>query len=80
VSTGAGELQVLTYDLVPQVLPAFAGVTVFRWNSNICESTVIGLVGAGGLGLNLSSSVNSLQWSQASVIFVAIFVLVFISE
>ncbi len=80
VATGAANLQVLTYGIVPQVLPTFAGVSVFRWDINIRESTVIGLVGAGGVGLSLDASVNSLQWSQASVIFIAIFIMVFLSE
>jgi phosphonate transport system permease protein len=79
-STGASGLQVLSYGIIPQVLPSFAGVSVFRWDVNIRESTVIGLVGAGGIGISLSGSVNALQWSQASVIFVAIFAMVFVSE
>lgn len=79
-ATGAGPLQVLTYAIVPQVLPTFAGVSVFRWDINIREATVIGLVGGGGIGISLNASVNSLQWSQASVIFIAIFAMVFVSE
>jgi phosphonate transport system permease protein len=79
-ATGADSLQVLTYGIVPQVLPTFAGVSVFRWDINIRESTVIGLVGAGGIGISLNSSISSLQWSQASVIFIAIFIMVFFSE
>ncbi|GAB4147279.1 MAG: phosphonate ABC transporter, permease protein PhnE [Cyanobacteria bacterium J069] len=79
-ATGAGPMQILTYGIVPQVLPTFAGVSVFRWDVNIRESTVIGLVGAGGIGISLNSSVNALQWSQASVIFIAIFIMVFFSE
>lgn len=79
-ATGAEELQILTYGILPQVLPSFAGVSVFRWDINIRESTVIGLVGAGGIGISLNASVNALQWSQASVIFLAIFVMVLFSE
>lgn len=79
-ATGAGPLQILTYGIIPQVLPAFVGVGVFRWDINIRESTVLGLVGAGGIGIALSASVNALQWSQVSVIFLAIFIMVFISE
>lgn len=79
-ATGASEFSILTYGIVPQVLPTFAGVSVFRWDVNIRESTVLGLVGAGGIGISLSASVNGLQWSQASVIFIAIFAMVFLSE
>ncbi|MBF2034430.1 MAG: phosphonate ABC transporter, permease protein PhnE [Leptolyngbyaceae cyanobacterium T60_A2020_046] len=79
-ATGASEFSILTYGIVPQVLPTFAGVSVFRWDVNIRESTVLGLVGAGGIGISLSASVNGLQWSQVSVIFIAIFAMVFLSE
>ncbi|MGF1494355.1 MAG: phosphonate ABC transporter, permease protein PhnE [Microcoleaceae cyanobacterium] len=79
-ATGASPLQILGYGILPQVLPTFAGVSIFRWDINIRESTVIGLVGAGGLGIRLNSAVNSLQWSQASVIFAVILVTVLLSE
>jgi phosphonate transport system permease protein len=79
-ATGASPLQVLSYSILPQVLPSFAGVSIFRWDINIREATVIGLVGAGGIGLNLNSSVNALRWDQAGMIFVIIFGLVLVSE
>ncbi|MBX3142548.1 MAG: phosphonate ABC transporter, permease protein PhnE [Trueperaceae bacterium] len=79
-STGASGSQVVSYGIVPQVAPAFAGISVYRWDINIRESTVVGLVGAGGIGLQLDASIASLQWPQASVIFVLILGLVVISE
>lgn len=79
-ATGATPLQVLSYSILPQVMPSFAGVSIFRWDINIREATVIGLVGAGGIGLNLDASVNALRWDQAGMIFIMIFVLVLISE
>lgn len=79
-ATGAGTLQVLDYGVWPQVLPAFAGITVFRWDINIREATILGLVGAGGIGLPLQSSLNTLAWSQVSVIFALILVTVVVSE
>lgn len=79
-ATGAGSLQVLDYAIWPQVLPAFAGITVFRWDINIREATILGLVGAGGIGLPLQSSLNTLAWSQVSVIFALILVTVVVSE
>lgn len=79
-ATGASRLQILTYSLLPQVMPSFAGISIFRWDINIREATVIGLVGAGGIGINLNSTVNLLRWDQAGMIFVVIFILVLISE
>lgn len=79
-ATGASGGQVVTYGIIPQVAPAFAGITVYRWDINIRESTVVGLVGAGGIGLPLDASIAALQWSQATVIFALILVLVVFSE
>ena len=79
-ATGAAPAQVLTYGIVPQILPTFAGVSVFRWDINIRESTVLGLVGAGGIGIQLSASINSLAWTQVSVILIAILATVIVSE
>ena len=71
-ATGASRLQVMVYGIVPQILPAFAGIAVFRWDINIRESTVLGLVGAGGIGLQLSASLNVLAWPQVSLILIAV--------
>jgi phosphonate transport system permease protein len=79
-ATGAAGPQVLVYAVWPQVLPAFAGVCVFRWDINIRESTVLGLVGAGGIGLNLQASLNVLAWPQVTLIFVVILATVAVSE
>ncbi len=79
-ATGAHGPQILAYGIVPQVLPAFAGISVFRWDINIRESTILGLVGAGGIGLHLSSSIANLAWTQVSVILLVIIATVILSE
>jgi phosphonate transport system permease protein len=79
-ATGASGAQVLAYGVVPQILPAFAGISVFRWDINIRESTVLGLVGAGGIGLQLSASINTLAWTQVSLILLVIIATVIVSE
>ena len=73
-------MQQIIYGIVPQVLPTFAGVSVFRWDINIRGSTILGLVGAGGIGLQLSSSMNTLAWTQVSLILLVILGTVFVSE
>ncbi len=80
VATGASRSQVLLYGIVPQILPTFAGISVYRWDINIRESTVLGLVGAGGIGLELQASVNVLAWNQVTLIFLAILGSVVLSE
>ena len=79
-ATGASRWQVMVYGIVPQIMPAFAGIAVFRWDINIRESTVLGLVGAGGIGLQLSASLNVLAWPQVALILIVILIAVVISE
>ena len=79
-ATGASGLQVLNYGIVPQVMPAFYGISVFRWDINIRESTILGLVGAGGIGLQLQSSLNTLAWPQVTLILLLILATVVVSE
>ena len=79
-ATGASRWQVMVYGIVPQIMPAFAGISVFRWDINIRESTVLGLVGAGGIGLQLQASLNTLAWPQVSLILLVILAAVVLSE
>lgn len=79
-ATGASRWQIMAYGIVPQIMPAFAGIAVFRWDINLRESTVLGLVGAGGIGLQLQGSLNTLAWPQVSLILIVILMAVIVSE
>jgi phosphonate transport system permease protein len=79
-ATGASAAQVAAYGIVPQVMPAFAGISVFRWDINIRESTVLGLVGAGGIGLPLNAAITTLAWTKVSLILLVIIASVILSE
>jgi phosphonate transport system permease protein len=79
-ATGAGPAQVLTYGIVPQILPAFWSISVFRWDINIRESAILGLVGAGGLGLKMNASLAILAWDQVFVILLLVLATVVLSE
>jgi len=79
-ATGGSAAQVTAYGIVPQVMPAFAGISVFRWDINIRESTVVGLVGAGGIGLPLNAAITTLAWTKVSLILLLIIATVIISE
>ncbi len=79
-ATGASKWQVMDYAVWPQIAPAFAGISVFRWDINIRESTILGLVGAGGIGLQLQSSLSRLAWAEVTVIFIVILATVVLSE
>src|SRR5699024_12402483 len=79
-STGASQAQVMAWGVVPQVAPTLAGISVFRWDINIRESTVLGFVGAGGLGVKLNAALNTLAWPKVTMILIVIFATVVISE
>jgi len=79
-ATGASRLQVLLFGILPQVLPVIYGTAVYRWDINIRESTVLGFVGAGGIGILLYSSINQFQWQEVSLILLTVFGVVLISE
>lgn len=79
-ATGASGAQKLAYGIAPQIMPTFAGISVFRWDINIRESTVLGLVGAGGIGIQLDASISTLAWTQVSIILLVILGTVIVSE
>ncbi len=79
-ATGASGPQTLVYAYWPQIAPAFWGISVFRWDINIRESAVLGLVGAGGIGLQLQGSLNTLAWPQVTMILLVILATVVLSE
>ncbi len=64
----------------PQVLPAYWAIALFRWDINVRESSVIGLVGAGGIGMALDHALSLFQWGRVSLVLVCIFALVVIGE
>ncbi len=79
-ATGAGRLKVLLIGVLPQVMPVIFGTTIYRWDINIRESTVLGFVGAGGIGIELYSSINLFRWPEVAVILLSVFIIVVISE
>lgn len=79
-ATGASRGQILSYGIVPQVLPAFYGISVFRWDINLRESAILGLVGAGGIGAQLQASMNVLAWPQVTLIILVVLATVVFSE
>jgi phosphonate transport system permease protein len=64
----------------PQVVPAFWAIALFRWDINVRESAVLGLVGAGGIGMAIDSAMNLFQWERVALMLVAIFAIVVVAE
>ena len=64
----------------PQVEPAFWSIVLFRWDINVRESAVLGLVGAGGIGMALDTAMNLFQWDRVAMVLFSIFAVVVIAE
>ena len=70
----------MTYGFWPQVKPAFWSIALFRWDINVRESAVLGLVGAGGIGMALDAALNLFQWDRVALILIAIVAVVVMAE
>ena len=79
-ATGAPWLSTLTFGYWPQIQPAFWSVVLFRWDINVRESAVLGLVGAGGIGMALDTAMNLFQWDRVAMVLLAIFAVVIVAE
>jgi phosphonate transport system permease protein len=79
-AVGAPWFSVLTKGYWPQIQPAFWSVVLFRWDINVRESAVLGLVGAGGIGMALDTAMNLFQWDRVAMVLVAIFAVVIVAE
>ncbi len=75
-STGAGAAQVFFLGVWPAVLPQFVSQTLYVWEFNLRDSTILGLVGAGGLGLLLSEAMSLFQWGRLATLLLAIVAMV----
>lgn len=71
-AAGGGRLAELRFGLMPQVLPVIAGQILYFIESNTRSATIIGVVGAGGIGLHLSEQIRVLEWRQVSFLILLI--------
>ena len=79
-ATGAGFAQTVVYSVVPQVLARSVGVVIYRLDANVRHSTVIGIVGAGGIGQTLSASFSRYDYDFALAILICIIAVVACGE
>jgi len=79
-ASGAPWLSIALKGYWPQLRPAFWAIVLFRWDINVRESAVLGLVGAGGVGMALDTALNLFQWDRAAMILVAILAVVVAAE
>ena len=79
-ATGANNFQVLLFAILPQVLPQVLGIIFFEWEINIRRSAILGLVGAGGLGLVFFRQMNTFNHHGVTTVIIAILGIIMIGE
>lgn len=79
-ATGASWFQLLAWGIEPQVLPRFIGLSAYRFDINFRESAVLGLVGAGGIGDTLNSSLDRYEFGTSAAILLIIIAIVLACE
>jgi phosphonate transport system permease protein len=79
-AVGGNTFQVLRYGIMPQVLPVVIGTIIFEWDINIRRSAIMGLVGAGGLGLTFHRQMVMFNYPGVTTVILAILVLIVLGE
>jgi phosphonate transport system permease protein len=79
-AAGASGGQVITHAVLPQVLPQLADITIYRWEYHFRASTVLGIVGAGGIGFELIAALRLIKYDQVSAILITILACVIVVD
>ena len=75
-STGASSLHEVVYGVIPQVMPLWISFTLYRFESNVRSATVVGMVGAGGIGVILWEIIRGFQYAETAAVMIIIVVTV----
>ena len=75
-ATGANALEEIVYGIIPQVLPLWISYSMYRFESNVRSATVVGMVGAGGIGVILWDIMRSFQYAETCAVMIIIIVTV----
>jgi len=79
-ATGAGRVAILIYAVLPQVLPRVIGLTIYQWDIHLRQSTIIGIVGAGGIGATLYNAFSRYDYDFVLAILLVIAAIVLVGE
>ena len=71
-STGASSLHEIVYGVIPQVMPLWVSFTLYRFESNVRSATVVGMVGAGGIGVILWEIIRAFQYAETCAVMIII--------
>ncbi len=80
LSIGGSRLHGVWFGILPQVLPVFASQVLYYFESNTRSATIIGIVGAGGIGMQLTEQIRILEWQQVSFLILLVLVTVMIID
>ncbi|MEL6264057.1 MAG: phosphonate ABC transporter, permease protein PhnE [Pseudomonadota bacterium] len=80
VASGGSRLQSIRYAIMPQVLPVHLSVLLYNFESNVRSGTILGIVGAGGIGFILSDRISGYFWDQAWTIIFLIIAMVYLID
>ena len=75
-AAGGGRLAEIRFGLLPPVLPVIAGQALYFFESNVRSAAIIGIVGAGGIGLHLYEAIRTLEWREVSFLVLMVLVAV----
>jgi len=75
-ATGAGALEEVLYGVLPQVLPLWISFSLYRFESNVRSASVVGMVGAGGIGVVLWDIIRAFQYAQTCAVMIIVVVTV----
>ena len=75
-AAGGDRIQTLRFGIIPEVLPMFLSSTLYIFESNVRSATILGIVGAGGIGFQLSDRIRAHNWEQACFILIVILITV----
>ena len=79
-AAGCNTFQKIRYGILPQLFPDFMSTIIYRFDMNLRDATVLGLVGAGGIGAPLIFAMSSYRWNEVGAILAGLIVLIFIIE
>ncbi|MFA9555914.1 phosphonate ABC transporter, permease protein PhnE [Evansella sp. AB-rgal1] len=79
-ANGANKIQVLFYGVIPQIIPEFLSYAIYRFEIDVRASTILGIIGAGGIGTLITISISNRKWDEVGMILLVIIVVVTIID